>query len=473
MRTNPTTLIQSKFTKIIVNLLVYLLLFGTFALADRRVALVIGNSTYEHVQPLPNPTNDVDKISAALTNIGFEVSIAKNVDYQTMRLALREFSNTSIGSDIALVYFAGHGIEIDRNNYLIPTDARLRKDIDVEFEAFSLDQFNSAVSGAKGLKIILLDACRENPFAKSMKRTSSTRSVGRGLASVEPTGGTLISFAAKEGTVASDGDNSNSPYTSALVKYLSEPGLEIQLVFRKVRDSVLEETNGQQEPFYYASLPGKEIFLSGSKSKAPVNQSQPVAESTGNIAEVAFWNSIQTTNDLKLFELYINKFPNGLFVEIAKAKIFALIEPKKPEKEIKEIEVATLPFFKNIHSRSSSVHLGDENIKKWAKLSGQCYTVKIPAIENYSSIKLSYQGFGVEAATLRFAGKKRKLRIQPNKKGKKRPNYWSGTQSLYLALPSNFKGDRFSICSENVKNPEFNGDKDDLMLRNISLKFER
>lgn len=454
----------------------------TNANAERRVALVIGNSTYEHVQPLPNPTNDVDKISAALTNIGFDVSVAKNLDYQKMRLALREFSNTSVGADMALVYFAGHGIEIDKNNYLIPTDAKLKKDIDVEFEAFSLDNLNSAVSGAKGLKIILLDACRENPFAQSMKRTSSTRSVGRGLASVEPTGGSLISFAAKEGTVASDGDGANSPYTTALVKYLNEPGLEIQLVFRKVRDSVLEQTNGAQEPFYYASLPGKEIYLSGSKAKKP---NEPKANAGGEPrpstvdnskqnTEIAFWNSIQLGSDAKLFELYISKYPNGHFVEIARIKLASLKAPVVPKATPKpEIKVASLPPVKKIHSRSSAIHLGDENIKKWSSLHGQCYAINVPSAQNYYSLKVTYQGYGVESATASFSGSRIKLSPQAPKSGKKRPNYWSGTRQIEFDLPNSFKGGRLSMCSDKVRNPEFAGDRDDLMLRRISVSLNR
>jgi uncharacterized caspase-like protein len=174
--------------------------------------------------------------------------------------ALRAFAAEAEKADWAVIYFAGHGLEINGVNYLIPVDARLVADRDVQYEAVALDQAVAAVEGAKKLRIVLLDACRDNPFASEMRRTSASRSIGRGLASVEPEAGTLVVYAAKHGQVALDGDGANSPFVSALVKRLETPGLEVRRLFDYVRDDVMEATDRQQQPFFYGSVPGREDF---------------------------------------------------------------------------------------------------------------------------------------------------------------------------------------------------------------------
>ncbi len=231
------------------------------AVAAERVALVIGNSSYQHVSRLPNPVNDATDISNALKRLGFEVRIENDVTYGVLRRALRDFSRQAARADFAVVYYAGHGMEVNKHNYVIPVDAELKSDLDIDYEAVPLDLVMNAVDGASVLKLVLLDSCRNNPFAASMKMSSGKRAIGRGLARVEPEVGTLVSFAAKEGTTADDGDGRNSPYTTALLKHLEQPGLEIQFLFRKVRDSVMAATNRRQQPFTYGSLPGNEIYL--------------------------------------------------------------------------------------------------------------------------------------------------------------------------------------------------------------------
>lgn len=231
------------------------------AAADRRVALVIGNARYASVLALKNPANDAADIAAALRRLGFAVTEEINASYREMRLALRDFAEAAERADMALVYFAGHGIEIDKTNYLIPVNAELKSDRDVEFEAISLDAVLRSVAASGGLRIVLVDACRNNPFSQNMSRTIASRSLGRGLARVDPVGGVLVGYAAREGTIALDGDGRNSPYARALLRHIEEPGLEIGKLFRRVRDTVFEMTNGQQEPFTYGSLPGIDIYL--------------------------------------------------------------------------------------------------------------------------------------------------------------------------------------------------------------------
>ena len=188
---------------------------------------------------------------------------------------LQQFSLAASASEMAVVFYAGHGIEVDKRNFLIPVDARLLSDGDVEFEAVPLDLLSRAVERAKGLRLIILDACRDNPFAVAMQRSGATRSIGRGLASVEPSGETLVAYAAKEGTVASDGEGRNSPYTTALLAHLEEPGLEVGLMFRKVRDAVLATTGGRQEPFVYGSLSSEGAYFAALPEPEPEPEPAP------------------------------------------------------------------------------------------------------------------------------------------------------------------------------------------------------
>ena len=228
-------------------------------LADGRVALVVGNSTYAHIGRLPNPDNDARDMSAALRRLGFEVTTELDADRVELTEALRAFTRQSAGADVSLVFYAGHGIEMDGVNYLVPVDARLERDVDVRFETVTVDDLLVSTSGAS-LRLVLLDACRNNPLARSMQRTAAFRSVSGGsfadlnedLLGDE----TLVAYAAAAGTTAADGRGRNSPYTAALLSHLETP-LEIGLLFRRVRAQVLAATNGAQRPHEYHSLVGE------------------------------------------------------------------------------------------------------------------------------------------------------------------------------------------------------------------------
>jgi tetratricopeptide (TPR) repeat protein len=228
----------------------------------RRVALVIGNSSYSAVPQLPNPRHDSETVADALRRLGFKtVTLLTDLTREKLIDALRKFARDAENADWALVYYAGHGIEMNGTNYLIPIDAKLEIDRDVEFEAIPLSQVMSAVEGAKKMRLVMLDACRDNPFAHQMRRSIGTRSVSRGLAAVEPEAGTLVVYAAKDGQTALDGDSGNSPFVSALVKEMTTPGLEIRKLFDLVRDDVLDATHNRQQPFTYGSVSGREDFF--------------------------------------------------------------------------------------------------------------------------------------------------------------------------------------------------------------------
>ena len=233
------------------------------ALADRRVALVIGNSAYKYVPKLTNPANDAAAVVNLLRTAGFDVVESKrDLNISDMKRTVRDFTDMTKDADIAVVYYAGHGIEVDGTNYMIPVDAELARDIDVEDEAVSLDRIVRVLDPVKRLRLVILDACRDNPFGRTMKRSIGTRSIGRGLAKIEVQGSdTLIAFAAKAGSTASDGDGKNSPFATALVSNLGTPGLDLRLAFGRVRDDVLKATGNRQEPFVYGSLGGSTVSL--------------------------------------------------------------------------------------------------------------------------------------------------------------------------------------------------------------------
>ena len=247
-------------------------------LADGRVALVVGNSTYAHIGRLPNPDSDAVDMSAALRRLGFEVTTELDADRVELTEALRAFTRQSAGADVSLVFYAGHGIEMDGVNYLVPVDARLERDVDVRFETVTVDDLLVSTTGAS-LRLVILDACRNNPLARSMQRTAATRTVSGGsfadlnedLLGDE----TLVAYAAAAGTTAADGRGRNSPYTAALLSHLETP-LEIGLLFRRVRAQVLSTTNGAQRPHEYHSLVGEHYLTRTLATGASVTVSAAV-----------------------------------------------------------------------------------------------------------------------------------------------------------------------------------------------------
>ena len=292
------------------------------AFAEKRIALVMGNSAYQSVPRLPNPVNDASAMAAMFKSAGFDVVQLKlDLKASDMRRALRDFSDEARDADVAIVYFAGHGIEIQSNNYIVPTDAELERDIDAFDEAIPLDRLLTVIEPAKKLRLIILDACRDNPFGKVTKHVTASRAVARGLAKVEPDSpNTLIAFAAKAGSTAADGDaTTNSPFTAALIKYLPTPGLDLRKAFGFVRDDVMKVTRNRQEPFIYGSLGGEDVAL---VPAPPVPLVDPNAaakddyELASQISVVSAWDS------------FIRKYPSGFYSDLAKAQREKLIAAK-------------------------------------------------------------------------------------------------------------------------------------------------
>ncbi|MCR8723315.1 caspase family protein [Frigidibacter sp. ROC022] len=253
------------------------------ARAADRIALVIGMANYAHIEPLSNTLNDARGIAQTLKGIGFDVTLTLDTKGDDLRQIVDDFAFRSETADLALIYYAGHGVEVQGENFLIPVDAEIRSNVDVQRQSVSLKQLLVAVDHARKMRVIILDSCRNNPLGDALDLTQlqqpgqpagdgTTRGAG-GLAVPSPDRGTLVAFAARDGQVALDGLGANSPYATALMEKLPQPGLEISLMFRQVRDQVLKATGNLQEPHTYGSLSGEPFYVAGS--------------GTGNVADVS------------------------------------------------------------------------------------------------------------------------------------------------------------------------------------------
>jgi len=295
-----------------------LLLVCQPAFAEKRVALVLGNSAYQNVPQLTNPINDGAVVAATLKAAGFDVVDSRHdLPAAETRRALRDFADRARDADIAVVYYAGHGMEVDGTNYLIPVDAKLERDTDIYDEALSLDRVLVAIEPATRLRLVILDACRDNPFAKSMKRTLASRGIGQGLGKIEPSSpNMLIAYSAKAGSTALDGDAKNSPFTLALAKHLTTPGLDVRRAFGFVRDEVLKTTGNKQEPFVYGSLGGDDVPLVPAAKAAPSTPApNPQAE-----ARRDYELALQIGNKDAL-SAFLAQYPDGFYANLAKIQI--------------------------------------------------------------------------------------------------------------------------------------------------------
>jgi len=226
---------------------------------DKRIALVIGIGGYRFAPELPNPPNDARAIGAALRKLDFDVEEAYDLDNRSFASHIRDFGVRASAADVAVVFYAGHGLQVRGQNYLLPSDAKLERERDLVYEAMPLNLIMGELAQARKLGVLILDACRNNPFADRLSRSNAgairERDVSAGLARIDDTpSDTLVALATRADALAEDGSGSHSPYTDALLKNFDVPGLELGLFFRRVRDNVMEATQGRQEPFIFGSL---------------------------------------------------------------------------------------------------------------------------------------------------------------------------------------------------------------------------
>ena len=319
------------------------------AQTSKRIALVIGNADYRSAPRLVNPTNDAQDVEGSFKRLGFTVTQIRNSNYDAMRRAIGEFTRQARGAEMAVVFYAGHGMEIAGENWLIPIDAELQSDTAAETEAINLKTLTLAVSNTTGLGLVLLDACRNNPFAANMQRTNRSRAVERGFARVEPNENVLVVYAAKDGTTAADGTGRNSPFTKALLQHAETPGLEIMQLFRNIRDDVRDATKKEQQPFVYGSLSKRLVYF-----KPPTVGSTPLAEDEIRwralkevVASAEFDDLVsQPTKyaaEARAIEQFLRDYPRGKNAAEAAARLQALktlLAANPPSPSTTEDEVA-------------------------------------------------------------------------------------------------------------------------------------
>ncbi|RWL43535.1 MAG: hypothetical protein EOR60_20780 [Mesorhizobium sp.] len=311
------------------------------AAQGNRVALVIGNSKYVYAPALPNPASDARLMADVLRKVGFNVIEGVDLDYAGMRDRLNKFTEASYDADTALIYYAGHGMQVNGKNYLIPVDAELTAPAHLKTRTVQMDELLAALPPDPAVGIVILDACRDNPLARTLAASlpKSRSTTAPGLAPIDVsgsdvgTGGVLIAFATDPGAVSYDGGGANSPYTASLAKHLAEPGVELQSALTRVRGEVTAETNGKQRPWHNASL-GREVFIGPQTPQPPAPvQPAPQPSATATPAESAssdgrgweieqrVWDEASKRNTLAHYEAYLQQFPNGAFADLARLNI--------------------------------------------------------------------------------------------------------------------------------------------------------
>jgi uncharacterized caspase-like protein len=297
--------------------------------AERRVALVIGNGKYHHVARLANPTNDARLIAETLQAVGFTLVGGKaqlDLDKNAFDDTVQDFGNAIQGAGVALFYYAGHGLQVRGANYLAPVSANPSKEADMDFQMTNADHVLRQMEGAgTRLNLLLLDACRNNPFAMR-----GVRATGSGLAQMQAPEGTLISYATQPGNVALDGDDGHSPYAWALASTLRKPGLALFEMFNEIGLAVMKRTGGLQQPWVSSSPIMGMFYFSGMPAQPPAVPLQPPPASPDgrdDAIETAFWNSVKEQKHADAFRNYLQWYPQGKFAGLARLKIKELTDP--------------------------------------------------------------------------------------------------------------------------------------------------
>lgn len=298
--------------------------------ARERVALVIGNGDYENAPLLPNPPNDARAMVEALEALDFEVVTGFDVDRKEMAATFHRFSAALRGASVGLFFYAGHGLQVEGRNYLVPVDADLGSEADLHFEAVPLDLVLGELERVRRTSVVFLDACRDNPLARNLARRmgpARSSSVGRGLAAVDAGIGTLIAYATQPGNVALDGSGKHSPFTAALLEHIGAPGIEARQMLTRVRQEVISTTDGEQVPWDHSSLTGDFFFNRKASEPAPppAEVAKPEPDSAQGELDVAleleFWQAIKDSRSPDVYRAYLKRFPDGTFAPIAQARI--------------------------------------------------------------------------------------------------------------------------------------------------------
>ncbi len=310
---------------ILLPISLFVVLFTGHVWAGERLALVIGNAEYESqtLPPLRNPANDAVLIADSLKKSGFSVNLILNADLRTMKRSLRDFSDQlkqAGDGTIATVYYSGHGFEAGGRNYLAPLKADLRDEVDAEFEALSVDWVLSTIEASHdGANIVIFDACRNTALKRSVGGTAG----GFTLLNSTPRG-SYISFATAPGSTASDGKELNSPYTAAIAREILVPGARLAAVFKRVRQQVVDVTNGEQVPWDHSSLTTDIVLIPSDETIEQSGQASSAASENAVQLELQFWNDVKDSNDADQIQAYLDRFPQGAFSRLAETRLAGL-----------------------------------------------------------------------------------------------------------------------------------------------------
>ncbi len=413
--------------------LVTVFLNSGIANAGKRIALIVGNSTYENAPNLKNPINDAKLMAETLAEAGFEVTSVLDADYRKLKGAMLKFgAKLRESPDAGLFYYAGHGVQVRGENYLIPVDAKINDEDDIDLEAIKVNDFLRTMNSSNSnINIVVLDACRNNPFARSF------RSVSRGLAPVDAPKGTYVAYATAPGDVAQDGTGNNSPYTVALASAIKQRGVTIEKVFKTARKSVLKETNSTQVPWETSSITGDFYFFNPDKPKVAekiiVPQKVKKTSQTIVTAPIAntqrdeagkFYNFVRDSNSILVLQTFADKFPDSFYATLAKARISELQQQKNQN---------NLRIENSAEKKNAQIQLTrlDEAESRWNTL-------------QHSSDRAELKAFSNEYAGTRFAklALSRSERLENRKKLVRKPRIGSAKTNAQLRLEKLDEADR-------------------------------
>jgi hypothetical protein len=320
--------------------------------ASKRVALVIGNANYQYVPHLANPKNDATDMAAALERLGFTIVLGVDLDKAAMDQTVRRFAQAATGAEVGVLFYAGHGIQVSGQNYLVPIDAKLEDGSGIDFELVRVDLVQRTMEREASTNLLFLDACRANPLARNLARAMGTRTVviGQGLAPIESGVGTLISFSTQPGNVAVDGTGRNSPYSGALVQQLNRADEDVSDLLINVRKEVMSATNNLQVPWEHSALTERFYFSPSSGVTKPADTAVPSSSpSYEQQAELAFWATVKDSRNPNLLQSYLDRFPKGIFAGAARV----LIDQAKQERAVASLTVKGEEANKADEARSS------------------------------------------------------------------------------------------------------------------------
>lgn len=369
MKNTPRYSYVAQKCAVFLTLILSFVLIGNVANASKRVALVIGNSAYINTAPLVNPRNDAEDLTKMLISLGFDVVSGFDLDSRGMRDKVRDFGDKLTDADVAMFFYAGHALQVNGRNYLAPVNTNIRHEGDLDFETIPMDFVQRQMERKTKTVLLFLDACRNNPLARNLRKSSRSTGATRGLArETNSSEGTFIAFATQPDNVALDGDGRNSPFTTALLANLDRPGVEISTLMTDVRRQVFEATDEQQIPWINSSLLGRFYFKGGegdvegkvvaslgddkpsatdvSPTPAPEVKAAPVVKPRSNAdtdqllsmrLEQLAWEAVKDSNDVDELSAFINAYGTGFFGDLAKLRL-AKIEKNNP----KPVEVAKL-----------------------------------------------------------------------------------------------------------------------------------